>query len=50
MVENGETLEQAATRKVSEEVGHDISVKLEPLVAHDIGPITRHAFLVKMTY
>jgi 8-oxo-dGTP pyrophosphatase MutT (NUDIX family) len=49
-VDGNETLEEAAIREVEEEVGHKVTVKLEPLVAHDIGPITTHAFAAEVTY
>jgi 8-oxo-dGTP pyrophosphatase MutT (NUDIX family) len=49
-VEEGETLEQAAIREVGEEIGYKVSVHLEPLVAHDIGAITSHAFIAEMKY
>ena len=50
MIEPGETLLDAATREVEEEIGHTIDLQLEPVVAHDIGPITTHAFLSETTY
>lgn len=50
MVEEGETLEQAARREVKEEIGHDVQVGLEGLVAHDIGAITTHAFIAEVSY
>lgn len=50
MVEEGETLIEAATREVQEEIGHSIEVELEPLVAHDIGPISTHVFSALATY
>ncbi len=49
-VEENESLEVAAIREVEEEIGHTITVELEPIVAHDIGPITTHAYAVEMTY
>jgi 8-oxo-dGTP pyrophosphatase MutT (NUDIX family) len=49
-VDGNETLEEASIREVEEEIGHHIDVPLEPIVAHDIGPITTHAFAVKMPY
>lgn len=50
MVEEGESLEQAAKREVEEEIGHTINVELKPIVAHDIGPITTHAFAAEVSY
>lgn len=49
-VEGHETLEQAAIREVREEIGHSVTLDLVPLVAHDIGPITSHAFMCEMSY
>lgn len=49
-VDGNETLEEAAIREVQEEIGHTVSGKLEPIVAHDIGPITTHAFAIEMPY
>ncbi len=49
-VDGDETLEQAAIREVQEEVGHDVTLDLEPIIAHDIGRITTHAFAAQMTY
>jgi len=50
MVEEGETLEEAARREVKEEIGHDIQADLSGLVAHDIGAITTHAFIAEVPY
>lgn len=49
-VEKGESLEDAVRREVFEEIGHKLLIKLEPIVAHDIGPITSHAFAAKVSY
>ena len=49
-VDEGESLEVAAKREVKEEIWFAITSKLEPIVAHDIGPITTHAFAIEMTY
>jgi len=49
-VEVGETLEEAARREVKEEVGYTTLEELEEVVAHDIGPITTHAFCCRMPY
>lgn len=49
-VDGDETLEQAAIREVQEEIGHTVQLNLEPLIAHDLGPITTHAFAAHMTY
>lgn len=44
MVDKNESLEEAAKREVFEEIGHKLDANLEPIVAHDIGPITTHVF------
>jgi U8 snoRNA-decapping enzyme len=49
-VEEGETLAEAAKREVEEEIGHKTNGSIEPLVAHDIGPITTHAFIAEVAY
>lgn len=49
-VEEGESLEVAAKREVEEEIGHVIQLELKPIVAHDIGSITTHAFVAEMAY
>lgn len=49
-VEKGESLTVAAKREVEEEIGHVVHLKLKPIVAHDIGPITTHAFAAETTY
>lgn len=49
MVEKGESLEQAVIREVEEEVGHRTTTNLQPIVAHDIGPITTHVFSAELT-
>lgn len=49
-VEEGETLEQAVIREVEEEVGYRITSDLEPIVAHEIDPITTHAFAIRLEY
>ncbi len=43
-VDPGESLEETARREVFEEVGYKFATPIEPLVAHDIGPMTTHAF------
>jgi len=48
MVESGESLEEAAIREASEEIGHMVTAHLEPLVAHNIGTITTHAFTAEV--
>jgi U8 snoRNA-decapping enzyme len=50
MVEDGETLEQAAKREVLEEIGYKIARELVPLIAHDVGQITTHAFTLELDY
>jgi len=49
-VEEGETLEEAAIREVSEEINASGSFDLEPIVAHDIGTMTTHAFAAEVSY
>lgn len=49
-VEPGETLEEAARREVSEESGYTLDTPIEEIVAHDIGPITTHAFALQLSY
>jgi len=48
-IEKGEAFEEAVKREVFEEIGHELSLKPEPIVAHDIGPITTHAFAVEVS-
>lgn len=50
MVDGDETLEQAAIREVEEEIGHKVDIDLGAIVAHDIGPITTHAFAAEVSY
>lgn len=50
IVDKNESFEKAIKREVLEEIGHKLSLKLEPIVAHDIGPITTHAFSVQITH
>jgi 8-oxo-dGTP pyrophosphatase MutT (NUDIX family) len=50
MVNQGEQLEAAARREAIEEVGYGTKQPLVPLVAHDIGKITTHAFMAQLTY
>lgn len=50
MVEPGESLRGAALREVEEEVGYKSCAQLQPVVAHDIGPITTHAFMAETNY
>jgi U8 snoRNA-decapping enzyme len=49
-VEHGESLEQAARREVLEEIGYSITTDLREIVAHDIGPVTTHAFATEVSY
>ncbi len=50
-IDNDETFEQTIKHEALEEAGFDIgNRKLEEIVAHDIGPITTHAFACEMTY
>lgn len=49
-VDGEETLEEAAIREVKEEIGHAVNLELEPIVAHDIGPITTHLFAAEIPY
>lgn len=49
-VDGTETLVQAAIREVQEEIGHKVAIDLEPLIAHDIGAITTHAFTAEVSY
>ena len=50
MVEAGESPSEAALREVSEEIGHSVSVTLDPLVAYDIGPIVAYVFTAEVSY
>lgn len=49
-VDEGYSLEEAIKKEVKEEVGFDLDLKLEEVVAHDIGPITTHAFASQVSY
>ncbi len=48
-VDKGESFEEAIRREVWEEIGHNLTLRLEPIVAHDIGSITTHAFAVNIS-
>lgn len=54
VVEKGETLQQAAIRELWEEVGFEVSgddvPRMQPLVAHDIGKISTHAFALRVDW
>jgi 8-oxo-dGTP pyrophosphatase MutT (NUDIX family) len=49
-VEGLETFEDTIKREMQEEIGSSLDLKLEPIVAHDIGPITTHACAAEVTY
>ncbi|MBI3443265.1 NUDIX hydrolase [Candidatus Woesebacteria bacterium] len=49
-VEQGLNFESNIKKEVKEEIGHDFNLELESIVAHDIGPITTHAFASKVSY
>lgn len=50
MVEPGETLEAAVRRETREEIGYDVAAPLHPLIAHDLGSLTTHAFAVELRH
>ena len=50
MAEAGESLEDAVRREAREEVGCTLPASLRPLVAHDIGTITTHAFTAQLRH
>ncbi len=49
-VDPEETLEEAVKREAKEEAGVNLDSQLEPIVAHDCGHITTHAFAAKLNY
>jgi 8-oxo-dGTP pyrophosphatase MutT (NUDIX family) len=49
-VDGKETFKETLEREVKEEVGIDFKWEYDPIVAHDVGPITTHAVAVKVSY